>query len=56
MRCVWTQFSEGVLVVKTLDGEIVEGKFELKSCECDNFRKNTLGKSMNLLILPAIGK
>ena len=43
------------IMVKALDWGIVVSKFELKSGYFVNFRRNTLGKDMNSLILPAMG-
>ena len=44
------------IMVKVMDCGIVVSKFELQSRYYDHVRTNTLGKSMNLLILPAMGK
>ena len=43
------------IMVKVLDCEIVVSEFELQSCYYAHFWANTLGKGMNLLILPAMG-
>ena len=43
------------VMVKAMDYGIVESEFELQSCYYIHFRTNTLGKGMNLLILPAMG-
>ena len=43
------------VMVKAMDWEIVVSEFELQSYYYVHFRKNTLGKGMNPLILPAIG-
>ena len=40
---------------KAMDCGIVESKFELQSHYNVYFRKNTLGKGMNPLVLPALG-
>ena len=42
-------------MVKAIDYEIVVSEFELLSRYYVHFRGNTLGKGMNLLILPAMG-
>ena len=42
-------------MVKALDCGIIVGKFEHQSCYYVHCRANTLGKSMNPLILPGIG-
>ncbi len=44
------------VMVKAMDGGIVESGFELQSRYYVHFRANTLGKGMNPLILPAIIK
>ena len=41
--------------VKALKGRIVVSEFKLQLCYYVHFQINTLGKGMNLLILPAIG-
>ena len=38
-----------------LDYDIVVSEFELPPQYCVHFRINTLGKGMNLIILPAMG-
>ena len=43
------------VMVKAMDCGIVESEFELQSRYYVHFRANTLGKSMNPLILPAMG-
>ena len=43
------------VMVKAMDCGIVVSKFELQSRYYIHFRANTLGKSMNPLILPAMG-
>ena len=43
------------VMVKAMDCEIVVREFVLQSCYYVHFRANTLGKSMNPLILPAMG-
>ena len=43
------------VMVKAMDCEIVVSKFKLQSRYYIHFRTNTLGKSMNPLILPAMG-
>ena len=43
------------VMVKATDCGIVVNEFELQSCYYVHFRTNTLGKGMNLLILPAMG-
>ena len=43
------------VMVKVLDCGIVVSKFELQSRYDVHSRTNTLGKGMNLLILPAMG-
>ena len=43
------------VMVKALDCRIIESEFKLQSCYYVHFRKNTLGKSMNPLILSAMG-
>ena len=43
------------VMVKAMDCRIVVSEFELQSCYYVHFRANTLGKSMNPLILPAMG-
>ena len=40
------------VMVKALDCEIVVSEFELQSHYYVHFRTNTLGKGMNLFILP----
>ena len=45
----------GVLVIKKLDCRIVLSKLEFPSRFYVDFRTNTVGKGMNLLILPAMG-
>ena len=47
-------FPRGV-TVKVMDYGIVVSEFVLLSCYYVHFRANTLGKGMNLLILPAMG-
>ena len=42
-------------MVKAMDYEIVESKFELQSRYYVHFRANALGKGMNPLIFPAMG-
>ena len=44
------------VVVKDMDCGIVVSEFELQSRYYVHFRANTLGKGMNPLILPAMGK
>ncbi len=41
--------------VKVVDCRIVVSEFVLQSCYYVHFQANTLGKSMNPLILPAMG-
>ena len=48
------EFPHGVMV-KAMDCRIVVSEFKLQSGYYIHFRTNTLGKGMNLLILPAIG-
>ena len=43
------------IMVKAMDYGIVESEFELQSRFYVHFRANTLGKGMNLFILPAMG-
>ena len=43
------------VMVKAMDCGIVESEFVLQSLYYIDFRANTLGKSMNPLILPAMG-
>ena len=43
------------LMVKVMDCGIVVSEFVFQSCYYVNFWTNTLGKSMNPLILPAMG-
>ena len=43
------------VMVKVMDCGIVVSEFELQSRYYVHFRANTLGKSMNPLILPAMG-
>ena len=43
------------VMVKAMVCEIVARVFELQSRYWVHFRKNTIGKSMNPLILPAMG-
>ena len=43
------------VMVKAMDCRIVVSEFELQSRYYVHFRANTLGKGMNLLILPAMG-
>ena len=43
------------VMVKAMDCGIVVREFVLQSCYYVHFRANTLGKSMNPLILPAMG-
>ena len=43
------------VMVKAMDCGIVVSEFVLQSRYYFNFRANTLGKGMNLLILPAMG-
>ena len=43
------------VMVKAMDCGIVERVFVLQSRYYVHFRANTLGKGMNLLILPAMG-
>ena len=43
------------VMVKAMDSGIVVSELELQSCYYVHFRANTLGKGMNLLILPAMG-
>ena len=43
------------VMVKVMDCKIVVRKFVLQSRYYDHFRANTLGKGMNLLIIPAMG-
>ncbi len=51
-----TTFRVGcILVVKAMDCGIVVSEFVLQSRYYIHFRANTLGKGMNLLILPAMG-
>ena len=44
------------LMAKDLDCNLEVNKFELQSRYYVHFRTNTLGKGMNPLILPAMGK
>ena len=44
------------VMVKAMDCGIVVREFVLQSCYYVHFRANTLGKGMNPLILPAMGK
>ena len=48
-------FTAGGVVVKALDCGIVIREFELQSRYYFHSRTNTLGKYVNLLILPAMG-
>ena len=50
----WRGRPHGVMV-KVLDCGIVEFEFELQLLQYIHFRTNTLGKSMNPLILTAMG-
>ena len=43
------------VMVKAMDCEIVVSEFVLQARYYVHFRANTLGKGMNLLILPAMG-
>ena len=43
-------------MVKAMDCGIVVREFELQSRYYAHFQTNTLGKGMNLLILPAMGQ
>ena len=43
------------VMVNMQDCEIIESEFKLQSCYYIHFRTNNLEKSMNLLILPAMG-
>ena len=43
------------VMVKVTGCRIIVSEFELQSCHYIHFRTNTLGKGMNLLILPAMG-
>ena len=43
------------VMVKVMDYGIVVSEFVLQSHYYDHFRANTLGKGMNLRILPAMG-
>ena len=43
------------LMVKAMNCGFVVGEFELQSRYYVHFRANTLGKGINLLILPAMG-
>ena len=43
------------VMVKALDCTIVVSEFELQSHYYVHFQTNTLGKGMNLLILPSMG-
>ena len=43
------------VIVKAMDCRIVESEFVLQLRYHVHFRANTLGKGMNLLILPAMG-
>ena len=43
------------VIIKAIDWGIVISKFELHSRYYVHFRKNTIGKGMNPLILPAMG-
>ena len=43
------------VMVKAMDGGIVVSEFELQLRYYVHFRVNTLGKGMNLLILPSMG-
>ena len=47
--------SVGGVMVKAMDCGIVVREFVLQSRYYIHFRANTLGKGMNLLILPAMG-
>ena len=42
-------------MVKAMDCKIVVSEFELQSHYYVNYQTNSLGKGMNLLILPAMG-
>ena len=44
------------VMVKAMDCQIIVSEFELQSHYYVHFRANTLGKGMNPLILPAMGK
>ena len=51
-------FSQGCprgVMVKAMDCGIVVREFVLQSCYYVHFRVHTLGKGMNLLILPSMG-
>ena len=50
----WRGGPSGVMV-KTMDCGIVVSEFVLQTRYYVHFRANTLGKGMNLLILPAMG-
>ena len=43
------------VIFKALDCGIIECKFELQSCYYVHFQTNSIGKGMNLLILPGMG-
>ena len=53
-RKEWGGCPRGVMV-KAMDCGIVVSEFVLQSRYYVQFRANTLGKGMNLLILPAMG-
>ena len=44
------------VVVKAIVGGIIVSEFVLQSCYYIHFRINTLGKGMNLLILPGMSQ
>ena len=51
----WWGCTRGVMV-KAIDCRIVVSKFVLQSCYYVHFQTDTLGKGMNALIFPAMGK
>ena len=57
--CRGTPHGKGVfcggVMVKTIECGIVVREFELQSCYYVHFRRNSIGKGMNPLILPAMG-
>ena len=55
MFLIYSSKITGGVMVKAMDCGIVVREFVLQSGVYVHFRANTLGKGMNLLILPAMG-
>ena len=55
MICIQLQGCPQGVIVKSMDCGIVVSEFVLQSRYYIHFQANTLGKGMNLLILPALG-